>query len=338
LDHILSHTTSLWDETRGRRIFMSGATGFFGTWLLESLLYANRSLGLNLAVTVLSRDPDAYARRMPHVAFDPAVTLWHGDVRSFDSPDHEYAYVVHAAAPTDAGAAARAGDLLSTLFDGTRRMLALATERGTRKFLLVSSGAVYGNQPQNVSHIPEDYVGGPNWLYPAAAYAEGKRVAEQLCAIQARESDIEFKIARCFAFVGPHLPLNGHFAIGNFIADALAGRGIEVQGDGTPLRSYLYAADLAIWLWTMLLRSHPSGLNLDVWNVGSAEAISIRDLACLVADEIQPGLAVDVRGNPATCKARQQYVPDVRKARSELELQQTISLREGIRRTADWHR
>lgn len=338
LEHVLSHIKELWEEVRGRRIFLSGATGFFGAWLLETLLHANRALQLNVSATVLCRDPQAYARNMPHIAAEKSITLWQGDVCSFDVPDYEYACVVHAAAPSSAEAASRPLGLLSTLIDGTRQMLALAAEHNTGKFLFVSSGAVYGIQPSHISHIAEDYRGSPDWLDANAAYAEGKRVAEQMCAIHARNSKTEFKIARCFAFVGPHLPLNAHFAVGNFIADALAGRDIEVRGDGTPMRSYLYAADLAIWLWTILLRSIPSGSNLDVWNVGSGEAISIRDLAVVVAEELRPESRVNLGRAPTPGAPSQQYVPDVRKAATELGLRPTIDLREAIRRTADWYR
>lgn len=338
LDHILAHTEPLWNDAHGGRIFLSGATGFFGSWLLESLLHCNRALNLKLSATVLCRDPETYSRRMPHVAADPAIILWRGDIRSFDPPEYNYDLVVHAAAPTSAEASARPLKLLCTLVDGTQRMLTMAAEHHARKFLFVSSGAVYGRQPDHLTHIPESFSGGPDWLDPNAAYAEGKRVAEQMCAIHARQSGIEFKIARCFAFVGPHLPLNGHFAIGNFIADAIAGRSIQLHGDGTPMRSYLYAADLAVWLWNMLLRPNPSGANLDVWNVGSDEAISIEDLAYTVAEEIHPGLAVNVGRSPLPGTSRPQYVPDVRKAQTELGLRQTIGLRDAIRRTADWYR
>ena len=338
LDHILSHTKPLWDAVRDRRIFLTGVTGFFGAWLLESLLYANRTLGLNLSATVLCRDPEAYARRMPQIAADNAITLWRGDIRSFDVPDYEYSYVVHAAAPASSAASAEPVELLSTIIDGTRRMLTLAAGHGARKFLFVSSGAVYGSQPEHISHIPETYTGGPDWLNPNAAYAEGKRVAEQMCAIHSPQAETEFRIARCFAFVGPHLPLAGHFAIGNFIADAIAGRSIEIRGDGTAVRSYLYAADLAIWLWTMLLAASPSGAYLDVWNVGSAEPVSVRDLACMVGQEIHPGLAVNIGNLSTPGEPRQRYVPDVRKAEAELGLHPMIGLRDAIRRTADWYR
>jgi len=328
----------LWEEVRGKRIFLSGATGFFGAWLLESLLHANRRLGLGLRATVLSRDPAAFARRMPRLAADAAMTLWQGDVCNFDFPECEFPLVVHAAAPTSAEASHEPDALLRILIDGTRHMIGLASRRHTQRFLYISSGAVYGRQPQHVSHVGEDFPGGPDWLDPGSAYAEGKRVAEQLCSIGAREAGIEFKIARCFAFVGPGLPLEGHFAIGNFIADALAGREVGVRGDGTPMRSYLYAADLSIWLWTMLLRANPAGSNPAVWNVGSAEAISIRDLAHMVGDEIHPGLQVNLGRTPTPGAPTQRYVPDVRKVEAELGVRQTIGLREAIHRTADWYR
>lgn len=338
LELVLAHTRPLWEQARGRRLFISGGTGFFGAWLLESLAYCNRELGLGLSATVLSRDPGAFARKMPHLVGEPCIRMLRGDVRDFAFTPEEFEYVIHAAAPASTAAASQPTELLSILIDGTKRMLEFARARGAKRFLLTSSGAVYGRQPQNVSHLPEDYVGGPPWLDPNAVYAEGKRVSEQMCSLYARESGIDFIIARCFAFVGPHLPLDQHFAIGNFIADALAGRNIAVRGDGTPMRSYLYGADLVIWLWTMLLRDSLPGSNPHVFNVGSAEAFSIRDLAQVVVEELDPSLKVEVAKAPIAGEPRLQYVPDVHRAENRFGLRQSIGLREAIRRTAAWHR
>lgn len=338
LNHVLTQTRHLWDRTRGNRIFLTGATGFFGAWLLESLAYCNRQLNLNLTATVLSRAPEAFAKRMPHLASDPAIHLHRGDVRDFEFPEGDSHYVVHAAASTSRDGASRPLELLSTIVNGTERMLAFAKSRGSKKFLFVSSGAVYGQQPTDLAQIPEDYFGGPNWLDPSAAYGEGKRVAEQMCSLYAQETDTAIAIARCFAFVGPHLPLDQHFAIGNFIADALGDRNIAIRGDGTPTRSYLYAADLAIWLWTLLFDGSRLKANPQVINVGSGEAISIRDLANEVLDVLNPSLKVEIAQKPAGNMPVLRYVPDVRRAEISLGLRQTIGLREAIRRTADWYR
>src|SRR5260370_33188789 len=97
-------------------------------------------------------------------------------------------------------------------------------------------------------------MGAPDTMDANSAYGEGKRMAELLCAIYRKSYGIETKIARGFAFVGPYMQLDTHFAIGNFVSDSLAGQCIEVRGDGTPLRSYLYASDLMVWLWTILTR------------------------------------------------------------------------------------
>jgi dTDP-glucose 4,6-dehydratase len=338
LEYVLGHTLPLWERARGKHFFMSGATGFFGAWLLESFVYCNRRLGLEARASVLSRNPAAFAQKMPHLADESCIRLVQGDVRDFSFPAEGVEYIVHAAAPTSGEAARRPLDLLSTILNGAERMLDFAKERRARRFLFTSSGAVYGRQPENISHLPEDYLGGPDWLDANAAYAEGKRVAEQMCALYAQETGIEVAIARCFAFVGAHLPLNQHFAIGNFIADALAGRKITIRGDGTPMRSYLYGADLAIWLWTMLLCEAPSGSNPLVLNVGSGEAISILDLAQVVVGELDPKLEIEVMSKPIAGAALAQYVPDVRKAETSLGLRTTIPLREAIRRTAMWNR
>jgi len=337
LAHIFSFTRPVWERARGKRIFLTGATGFFGAWLLESLAYCDRELELGASATVLCRNPGAAVARLPHLARETSIRFVAGDVRSFDFPDQNYDFVIHAAAASSGAEAAQPLNLLTTLVSGTERVLEFAKAQNPEAFLFVSSGAVYGPQPENLSHIPETYRGGPDWLDPNAAYAEGKRVAEQMCSLYASNAETQFSIARCFAFVGPHLPLDRHFAIGNFIGDALAGKNISIRGDGTPMRSYLYAADLAIWLWTTLLSENKSNANPRVFNVGSGNAISIRDLATTVVGELNPSLDVEIAAKPAAGAPLQQYVPDVTEAETLLGLRQTIGLREAIKRTADWY-
>jgi len=334
LDHILNETRPLWEEMRTKHIFITGGTGFFGCWLLESFSYINRQLNLNARVTVLTRDPAAFAMKCPHLAADPALAFLAGDVRSFSFPDGDFHYIIHAA--TEAGgrqAAEKPIDRLTTIIDGTARVLNFAQTHATRKLLLTSSGAVYGKQPASLTHVPEDYLGGPDPLDPASVYAEGKRISEQMCALQSMDSSIEIKIARCFAFVGPHLPLDTHFAIGNFIGDVLAGRPIRINGDGTPTRSYLYASDLAIWLWTMLFQSP----HLTAVNVGSAHDLSILELARTVIHSLNASVDVQVAKEAIPGADIARYVPSVDRARRLLGLNETVDLQEAIRRTAAWY-
>ena len=185
-----------------------------------------------------------------------------------------------------------------------------------------------------MTHMAEDFAGAPWPLQPGVEYGEGKRVAEMLCGMAARRTGMECKIARCFAFVGPHLPLDAHFAIGNFIRDAMAGGPISIQGDGTPMRSYLYAADLTVWLWTMLFRA-PS---LRTFNVGSGNGLSIRSVAEEVAAAVRPGVEIRVARAAAPGAPVHRYVPDVQAVENELGLREGVSLREAIQRTAAWHR
>ena len=333
LDLILNETQPIWNEISNQHLFLTGGTGFFGCWLTESFLHINRALQLNARLTVLTRDPAAFARKCPHLAADPALTLLTGDVRTFSYPPGDFPYIIHAATETTARQSTGPLDTFTTIIDGTARVLDFAATHGTRKLLLTSSGAVYGKQPPTITHTPEDYPGAPDPLDPASVYGEAKRASEQLCALTAHATGIEIKIARCFAFVGPHLPLDAHFAIGNFIRDTINHQPIAIGGDGTPLRSYLYAADLAIWLWTILFRA-PS---LHAFNVGSEQAISIRDLASTVTATLNPSLAIDIAKLPTPGASPAQYVPSTQRAQQLLDLKQHIFLPEAIRRTAAWH-
>ncbi len=335
LEHILEHTRPDWEEMRGQRLFITGGTGFFGCWLLESLLWVNDRLGLKAQATVLTRNPQGFLVKAPHLAGHPAVQLLQGDVRSFTFPSGTFSHVIHAATETDARFYQRHPlEAVDTIAGGTRRTLDFARHGGAAKYLFTSSGAVYGRQPPDVSHLPEDYAGGPDPTDAGSSYAEGKRLAETLCAIFYKENGLQIKIARGFAFVGPHLPLDEHYAIGNFIRDGLAGGPIHVNGDGTPYRSYLYAADLAIWLWTILFR----GTAGRAYNVGSEAAVSIRQLAELVARSFEPRREMQVAKQAVPGAAAERYVPKTERARNELGLEEWIDLPAAIQKTIAWYR
>jgi dTDP-glucose 4,6-dehydratase len=215
---------------------------------------------------------------------------------------------------------------------GTAKVLELSQQCSAKKFLFTSSGAVYGKQPPEITHLPEDYTGAPLTTDSTSAYGQGKRASEFLCATTAT-SGFEVKIARCFAFVGPRLPLNSNFAIGNFIRDALRGNSIHIMGDGTPYRSYLYAADLAIWLWTILFK----GQSCYPYNVGSENDLSIGELAKIVSEIIAPNLSIEIAKERIRNMPAERYVPMVQRAKNELGLQEFIKLPEAIQRTARWY-
>jgi nucleoside-diphosphate-sugar epimerase len=223
--------------------------------------------------------------------------------------------------------------MFDTIVGGTRRTLEFARRSGARRFLLTSSGAVYGRQPADLTHVPEEYAGGPDPANAGQVYAEGKRAAEMLCAVYA-DAQLQPMIARCFTFVGPYLPIDVHFAVGNFIRDSLQGVPIRVLGDGTPYRSYLYAADLAVWLWTILLRGQP----MRPYNAGSEAAISLADLAHAVARRGTPEAAVRITKSSTAGGMAERYVPSTTRARTELGVKVTVDLEEALTRTIDWHR
>jgi nucleoside-diphosphate-sugar epimerase len=329
LDHVLDHTRVLGDELRGERIFITGGTGFFGCWLLESFIWANDRLDLGAKAFVLTRRPEAFKAKAPHLALHPSISMFEGEVRDFDFPTGTFSHVIHAA--TEASDRLNTENpllMLDTIVEGTRHTLDFSSGCDAKKFLLTSSGAVYGKQPVDMTHIPEEYFGAPDLLDPKSAYGEGKRMAEQLCTLYSSLL-FETKIARCFAFVGPYLPLDIHFAIGNFIRDALIGGPIVVQGDGTPQRSYLYAADLAIWLWTILFK----GQSCRPYNVGSDESLSITKVASRVSELFQPKIKVEIRGTPNQQKPVERYVPDIQRAKQELGLKAEINLSQAIQKT-----
>lgn len=335
LDFIVERTHAVWSSLGHARFFITGGTGFIGSWLLEAIQHANRTLGVGIEAVVLSRDPDRARAMAPHLYDDHSIQLMRGDVMSFETARAgAIDACIHAA--TDVADPSKAGDALRA-FDtgvvGTRRVLDLAQASSAKHFLLTSSGAVYGRQPSMLAHMPETYAGAPSPLDSASTYGQTKRVTEWLASVYAGESALHVSIARIYALVGPAIPLDGPFAAGNFIRDALAGRQIAIQGDGRPLRSYLYMADACVWLLNVLL----FGERGQAYNIGAEREVSILELARMI--EALAGsttLAIPARA-PGPGPAPR-YVPNTTKARETLGLRETFSLEQALSRTINWQR
>ncbi len=328
VERMRARLVPLFDSLRGRTLLITGATGFFGKWLLAALGELNARDQLGIDVVAVSRTPDRFLSQFPAFGRLSGVRYLAGDVSTFAVPLPRVDLVIHAANDSATPPSQqRPADMLDVNVMGTRALLSALQRTQVKRVLVTSSGAVYGKQPSDLVHVPESYLGAPDPMELGSAYGEGKRVAELMGVIAAREQGFEFVSARCFAFMGAYLALDGHFAAGNFIRDALKGGPIVVGGDGTPHRSYLYAGDLAVWLLTLLVR----GTSARAYNVGSDDSVSISTLAHRIAAQV-PGCQVEVKQAADPKKPVLRYVPNVERARTELGLDVFTPLDEAISR------
>ncbi len=321
------------NRLQGKRVLITGGTGFIGTWLLETISWLNKNCNQPCKVYVPTRNPEAFARKAPHLAANSEIVLLPGDIVDFKYPDDECNFIIHAAAPGEPRALIHDSlGVAETIVRGTRRILELATQKNIEGFLFVSSGAVYGVQPPDLERIPEDYLGAPDVTNIRSAYGEAKRYAEMLCTLYHQRYGLPIHIARPFTFVGPYQDLNAGFAVTDFIRDGLQGGPLTIQGDGTTVRSYCYAADLTAMLWKILLQS-PVGR---IYNVGSDESISILELANKFIAFLDAPVEMTISSKPNIKSKPDRYVPDINRGRSELGIDIYTDIDKAIKRTLSW--
>jgi dTDP-glucose 4,6-dehydratase len=309
----------MFESLQGKRFFVTGGTGFFGKSLLDLM---KKGFLAESRLTILSRDCDGFLKKYPGFAGLKNVAFVQGDVRAFSFPPGKFDIIFHGAAA--AVTTLPPGEMRSVILDGTKRVLQFARNCQAEKLLFVSSGAVYGDFFSFDENISEDFP-----CAPVTEYGIAKLEAEKMCL----NSGIRTGIARCFAFLGPRLNLDIHFAAGNFLRNCLNNEKILIKGDGTPFRSYLYADDLIEWLFAIIAR----GENGCIYNVGSPEAVSIRELACEMAAHFSPEPAVEIMGLPEPGAIPARYVPDVSKIRKELGVRMNFTLGEAIEACKKFH-
>lgn len=331
LDFILEKTKG-WDDLKNSRIFLTGGTGFFGKTLVGSYAHANEQLGLNAEMLVLTRDIESVKTNQPSLYHTPGVTWVEGDIQSFEFPDGQITHIIHAASELNSANPKAPLDLLTTTYKGAQRIIKLGGEKKSKSILYTSSGAVYGTNYHRPS-IAENHGVYHRELTPNNTYAEAKRHTEMLFAAFAKNQNTEIKIARCFAYIGPHLPLDGHFAASNFLKCALECKNIIINGTGANQRTYMYTADLGVWLWTILLK----GKNCRPYNVGSDHAVTIADFARMIAEQSKDAIQVQMPNAYSSNYSDDIYVPDVSRAITELGLGTYHNLEKSIQRTMLHH-
>jgi dTDP-glucose 4,6-dehydratase len=334
---IVSRVGAGFDRLNGKNLLITGGTGFVGSYLLETVAYLNDHL-LSKAchLYAVTRNPQKVSTRFPHLVRRPEFTLIEGDVRKLLLPPVPWNFVIHAAAPSDARIFVQDPlDTLDTIVGGTKAVLAAAAEAGVEAFLMISSGAVYGQQPAECKRLREDYSGAPDLHESRSAYGEAKRCAELLCHIYWEQKEVPVSIARIFTLVGPCQDLNSTSAVIDFIRQGLVGDTITIHDDGQAVRSYCYIADAVTALWKLLL-SHEVG---EVVNVGAdLEAISFRDLAYRVGLCLGKAVTVEVQGGSGTGVLGRRYAPDMSRLYETLGFRPATTLDEALSRTIEWMR
>jgi nucleoside-diphosphate-sugar epimerase len=335
LEHVASQLESDLKQLREAHIFITGGTGFFGIWLLESLLWANQRLSLNLRLTVLSRHPEHFlSKRADHLRGRKELEFIPGKLTNFEYPTVACTHIIHAATETNIE---QSGDWakrhINTAIFGTRRLLEMVAAHKSEAILITTSGAVYSSTDSILNHLCVEGPEGVNdYASERIVYGQSKRMIEVMTSVEAQHYGYRALIARCFAFVGPYLPIDGNYAIGNFIRDGLAKRDIVIEGDGTPLRSYLYAADLVIWL-IRILTCGRSGVP---YNTGGDQAVSIRELAQIVAKLSET--KVLTKRQPLPDAKPSAYLPSLERSCNDLKLQVFVPLEAAIERTFRWYK
>jgi len=331
LNFIFNKCKNEFNLLSNKSLLITGGTGFFGKWFLELFFYTNKNYNTNILTTLITRDKKKFFLENPHQKNNKLLKIIEADILDVKNINHKFDFLLHMAATsaTETFNGETDANKTSTLFNGAKNIMEIAIASNIPKILFTSSGVVYGSSSKDMKD--EDDVGHSLGLEKRNGLAKGKMLAEDIISNLSLENNINFKIARCFSFVGPYLPLNIHYAIGNFINDATFKDEILINGNGSPYRSYLYISDTLIWLIKLLV-----GNEEGVFNVGSERRIKIVELANMVRVIVAPSKKVIIQekemyeGN----FKRDVYLPNTAKIRESLGVKEWTSLEDAISKTA----
>jgi len=323
LDEIISNSIGKLKKLDGSRICILGGTGFVGTWLVYSLLRARNEYNLSYEINIVTRSE----KKSASLFSGHAITFIEHDLSKEPLALPPSDYFMHGSTPSvPSTGSLNPIEVINSTLNGSISILgAIEKYPKVKSALFLSSGAVYGRQPMSLIHRPEEDVSIPNTT--RTSYGMSKIQSEILFSQIKLNFGVPISTPRLFAFYGPHLALNDHFAIGNFFRDARAGKPIRITGNPQTTRSYMYPTDLIKSLIELLVCPDSSNINL-----GSSTPISMISLAESVRDFFGQG-QIQLFGNGSEPS---NYVPQTVWLQQKSGESQQMSLQEGLKRWDSW--
>lgn len=318
-------------ELLSRNILVTGGGGFVGQWIINALATFAEMHKLKRSITSLSRTTPKWQEKLIE---EELITVVNRDITFPLQIGTDYGHVFHCATPASTVLNASDPEGMQMVIElGARNLFAHFASTRTRVINL-SSGAVYGVQPTQLQCFSEDWVNASEHKLPDSAYHRGKLNAERILNHASRGGLLDVVHARLFSFLAPHLPLDTHFAAGNFLKNVIDGRPTTIKGDSRTIRTYMYGTDLAVWLFSLAARGETGR----AYNVGSPQPISIADLATSITTlSGSPHRPVD-SGNADPKRAPHRYVPCTNRIELELGVSLEVNLTSAISRTLKWLR
>lgn len=340
LEHITRSKINNWERFKNKTVLISGASGMLPSYMVETLLFLNKSRNYNINVVALVRNIEKAKMVFKDYENDSMLELLVQDVTLPIHYEGTIDFIIHAAsqaAPSYYGVDPVGTFKANTV--GTINLLDLAKEKEVEGFLYFSTGSIYGNIEGEKVLLNESMAGNVNILEVRNCYAESKRAGENACVCYNYQYKVPTKIVRIFHTFGPKVNLKDGRVFSDFCKNIVNGENIVLKSDGSAKRSFLYVADAVIAYFKVLL----DGESAAAYNVGGDEKheISIRDLSeLLVGLYPQKNLKVifDINENDLTyTKMRtpqQQVLPKLDRI-TALGWEQRTSVRECFRRTID---
>ncbi len=268
------------EKLKGSSVLITGASGLIGSFVVDVLLEYNRKYAAGITVYAAGRNTSRLTERFSAVKTDKLCFVEH-DVNNKPSFDFKVDYIIHAASP--AYPAAFVSDPVGTVLSnvlGAQYLLEYAKDHGTKRFLFVSSGEVYGQADPSLTAFPEHYSGYVDPTQARSCYPASKRAAETLCVSYTQQYGLDTVIVRPCHTYGPNVTASDNRASVQFVNNAIAGEDIVMKSRGTQLRSYCYIADCASALLTVLT----CGESAQAYNIANPDArVTIAGLAETIA-------------------------------------------------------
>lgn len=327
LEEIIHYSsTELLSFDKGN-VLISGASGFVGTWLTSTFLFATQKLGLDLRVTVIVRDRNKMLNRLQAVPSNLQIIEMDYLTDSVIDLKANFSHIIQSTTPSSPNSGSLSQENVSQVsYHSNEALLNLAKNHKTPPiFCHLSSGAVYGSPEKIVGPIEERIPSEDN--SSISKYAFLKKSLESDVEDATYRGDIRGCNPRLFAFGGPFLQLDAQFAIGNFMQNTINEEPILIKGNPSTIRSYMYPTDLVIYLLALL--NNPT---LNPIHIGSNQSITMLELATLFSNCFD--LPIEIEKNVESVFSS--YFPSTTKTEKFLGVEQRISLEDSLLRWKDW--